>query len=147
MLNWSESALQEIVDNLDEDEIKNSGPGLLSGKTGTALFLFYYSRYFNREDKIEYATSLILSVFNSIEKGFKDPTFYDGLTGYAWALEHLIQNEFLARENAPILDDLDPILYKWSIKSMNTGDSDFLFGSIGTANYFISRSRYRSCPR
>lgn len=145
MLEWGKSALEAIVENLDETIIKNSGPGLLSGHTGTAMFLLYYSRYTNTDRKVELATNSMLSVVEAIEKGFKNVPYCDGLSGYAWAVEHLVQNGFLDREDAPILDDLDPILYKWSLKLLNDGDFDFLYGSIGTAIYFISRSHKKDC--
>lgn len=145
MLKWSKSALEAIVDNLDEHLIKNSGPGLLSGKTGTVMFLLYYARYANKDSKVEFATNLMLSALKSIEENLDYPTHCDGLSGYAWAVEHLVQQGFLDRENASFLDDLDPILYKWCLDLMNEGDFDFLYGSIGTAIYFISRSHKKQC--
>ncbi|MCC7452931.1 MAG: hypothetical protein IT222_02095, partial [Crocinitomix sp.] len=145
MLNSTNSILESVVNNFDESVIKRSGPGLLSGKTGTALFLLYYSRYSDSDAAMTHATNLIMDVHKAIQKGFNYSTFCDGLSGYAWTLEHLIQNEFLDHENASILDDLDPILFDWSIDLMNKGDFDFLAGSMGTAIYFTLRNHRKEC--
>ena len=44
-----EDALGCIANNLEND-ISACGPGLMGGKTGIALFLFYYSRYKENQD-------------------------------------------------------------------------------------------------
>lgn len=115
------------------------GPGLHTGQSGIALFLFYYSRLRKTKKSFDVASSLIIDVFDAINSGFNIPTFCDGITGYAWTVEHLVQNGFIHRNTVPFLDDLDVVIYKQMIKQINDGNWDFLHGALGGGVYFFDR--------
>ncbi len=132
--------LNQIVTNTRKSSLHNYGPGLLTGKSGVALLLFYYSRLVNDKTYAKDAGDLIIDAFHSIKEGFNFPTFCDGLSGFAWTVEHLVQNGFISRKDVPFLDDLDEVLYKQMLKQIKNAEYDFLHGAIGIGVYFLDRA-------
>ncbi len=117
-----------------DDEI-----GLISGKFGRALFLFYYAKLMNEQKYYDFGFELISSVFNEINNGFNNPTFSTGLSGIGWAIEHLVQNDYIEANTDDTLEALDPYLSECMINEIKTGNYDFFHGAIGIAVYFLSR--------
>lgn len=139
------SSIDKIAKNIDNRSEHRCGPGLLSGKSGIALFYFYYSRLRNNQKYYEKGIKNVLDVFNDIKSGYNFPTYCDGLAGYAWTVEHLVQKKFISRDDVPFLDDMDIILHKQMMKMVKNGNYDFLHGAIGIGVYFITRSYKKEC--
>lgn len=131
--------LNRIAQNICQKELKYCGPGLLTGKTGIALFLFYQSRISGNQEYSKIAGNMIVEVFRAINSGFNFPTYCDGISGFAWAVEHLVQQRFIAREDVPFLDEFDQVIYKQMTQQIRNEDWDFLHGYIGSGIYFIER--------
>src|ERR1700757_762978 len=88
------NTLEKIVKNIEKSNMHHCGPGLLTGKSGIALLLFYYSRLTNNKSYSTKGANLIVNVFSAIKQGYNFPTFCDGLAGFAWTVEHLVENGF-----------------------------------------------------
>jgi len=133
--------LDEIVacaiDNKDKLESKNIG--LMGGKIGLALLLFYYARLTREEQYYDLAIKTVEEVFDEINRDFVYHTFAGGLAGIGWVVEHLVKNEFIEADSNEILEDIDPFLRKMMVADIKSGNYDYLHGACGVGLYFLSR--------
>jgi lantibiotic biosynthesis protein len=129
---------EDIIERFEKQELKND-IGLLSGKSGISLFLFYYARYTNDERYERYAQKLLESVFEDINNGSFLPTYCSGIAGVCWTIIHLVEEGFIEKENLDVLNDLDKFLEKAMKSFIENNDYDFLHGATGIAYYFTKR--------
>lgn len=140
-LDTYKAKLSEISDIL----LKNAGKvgpniGTMGGKTGIALFFFYYAQLTMEEKHVDFAHQLISDIFEEINRDYTIHTFAGGLAGVGWMMEHLVQNDFVEADTDEILESLDPFLYKAMTYDIEKGNYDFLHGAVGTGIYFLSRT-------
>ena len=113
-----EKTLLKIANTL----ILNTGTvlksGLLEGKMGIALYLFYYSQLNGNKSYHDFAVELLNEISNELSKDTISVTFLYGLTGVAWCINHLIENKFIEADE-DILEDID-------VSLKNISQSDFL---------------------
>ncbi len=134
--------LAEISDVLLKNTGKgkgNSNTSLMGGKTGIALFFFYYAQLTMEEKYVDFAHELITEIFESINKESSIHTFAGGLAGVGWMMEHLVQIDFVEADTDDILEDLDSFLHKAMISDIKNGNYDFLHGAVGNGTYFLNR--------
>lgn len=129
---------EDVIVRFDKGELKNN-IGLLSGKAGISLFMFYNSRYFKNEMYEEYAKRILEDVFIDINNDSLLPTYCNGLAGVGWAVNHLTENGFIEKESLEVLKDFDIYLYNSMIAYSRSGSFDFLHGATGIAFYFTKR--------
>ena len=125
---------------LEKSDGLGNNIGLMGGKTGIALFFFYYANLTMEEKYVDFAHKLIGDIFDDINKEVSIHTFAGGLAGVGWMMEHLVQNEFVEADTDEILESLDPFLHKAMIYDIEKGNYDFLHGAVGNGTYFLSRS-------
>ncbi len=138
MLN-SEKKIHEIAELLvNSDEIQDQQLSLFSGSTGIAMFLFYYSRIFNKDSYANKANELLFSTINRLDlnRGY---TFCEGISGICWTISHLIEKGFIHDENAEVINYFDSFLSNNIVADLKRGNNDFLHGAIGAANYLLKR--------
>jgi lantibiotic modifying enzyme len=131
--------LSEISDVLLKNAGKTVNIGTMGGKTGIALFFFYYAQLTMEERHVDFAHQLISEIFEEINKDYTIHTFAGGLAGVGWMMEHLVQNDFVEADTDEILESLDPFLQKALTYDIEKGNYDFLHGAVGTGIYFLSR--------
>lgn len=132
--------LSEISEILLENTEKVGGNiGSMGGKTGIALFFFYYANLTMEEKYVDFAHQLISEIFEEVNNDYTIHTWAGGLAGVGWMMEHLVQNDFVEADTDEILEALDPFLYKAMIYDIEKGNYDFLHGAVGTGTYFLSR--------
>jgi len=135
--------INEIVNEIEIEDINNFRFGLLDGKVGLSLFNFYLYRFYNKNQYNEKATEFLLDTFEIINSNLNSCSFCSGAGGFCWALEHLIQNNFIERDDVEeVLTQLDSILYQKMIKDIDQGFFDYLHGATGIGYYFLKRSKY-----
>ena len=139
------SEIASVLYNREEQSGKKIG--LISGKTGEAIFFFYYSRFTNEEKYADHGYKLLSEVFEEINNGFSFHTYAGGIAGIGWAVEHLALHGFIDKENTSVLDDLDDYLFNSMIRDIKLGNYDFLHGAIGIGIYFISRSNRKKADK
>jgi lantibiotic modifying enzyme len=127
------SQISEIL--MEEDRDSNNEIGLLGGKMGEAVFLFYYASFSGKEEYYRRAYALIDETFNKVKNEINNHSLYNGLSGIGWALEHLVQNGFLEADE-DILADLNTYLYDAMITKLQQYHYDLLQGALGCAQYF-----------
>lgn len=130
---------EDIIERFDKKELKED-IGLLSGKAGISLFMFYNARYFKSEKYEEYAQKILEDVFNDINNGNLIPTYCSGLAGVCWTVNHLVEEKFIDKDNLQVLDEFDEYLYKAMQGYIERNDFDFLHGATGIAFYFTKRA-------
>jgi len=84
----------------------NESPGLSGGMMGQCLFYYWMSRKTHREEYEETADKLLEEVLDNL-KSNQVFTFENGLLGTGWALNHLLQYEFVSGEADGIFEELD----------------------------------------
>lgn len=133
--------LSEIVDILltHENNAKQN-ISLLSGKTGEAIFFYYYSKFSNEEKYADHGFKLLTEIFEEINNGFSFHTFAGGIAGIGWTVEHLARNGFLDFDTTDLLDVLDDYLFNCMMRDIKKGNYDYLHGAIGIGLYFVTKS-------
>lgn len=129
--------IDEIAEIIISNKINNTG--FMGGKTGLALFLFYYSRFTSDEKYSDYAEDLIIQVFEEINNGFDYPTYAGGLAGIGWILEHLSKESYIELDSDEVLSEIDHFLFKAMNFDIEQKKYDFLHGAIGYGLYFLMR--------
>jgi len=84
-------------------------PGLFDGKTGIAILLYHGSRCFHSSELELVADALIDDIIEEAEQIYS-LGFTKGLSGIAWAINHLMNNEFIDFDTI-YFDDIDRILF------------------------------------
>ena len=133
--------LHEIADHITTSQgIKEMEiPGLLSGKTGIALFLFYYSKYTNQQKFYNIGYDFLNDVIEHLNKNLSLHTHCTGLAGIGWAFNHLASNNFIDADMNDILETIDDHLYRLMMIDLQNKNFDFLHGACGVALYFTIR--------
>jgi len=114
--------------------------GLLTGKTGIAIFFYHYARYTGKRIYNDFAGELIEEIYKEINVN-TPLNFKDGLCGIAWCIEYLIQNGFVDADPDEVLEDLDKRIMEWDVRRIT--DYSLETGLAGIACYVISRIENR----
>lgn len=128
----------EIKDKFNSSKFKQD-LGLLSGKSGSSLFMFYASRYFDNSGYEKLAQELLESTFDDINQGASLPTFCGGLAGIGWSINHLVENNYIEQNNLEVLNDFDGYLMRSLFTFLKQKNFDFLHGATGIVYYFLDR--------
>ncbi len=129
-----EEVVRREYKNMDKENL-----GLMGGKVGTALFLFYYSKYKEDDTFSEMGMELIEEVFEKVNDGFTYHTFAGGLAGIGWVVDHLFKTGFIEGDSNETLEDIDEYLHKAMILEIQNKQFDYLHAGIGLGIYFLSR--------
>lgn len=142
---YTEKILHEIATDISSkyntNEIKHD-LGLLSGKSGVSLFMFYISRYFASNEYERFAQKLLESTFDDINSKPSLFTYCGGLAGVGWCVDHLSENCFIEQNNIEVLNDLDGYLFEAMSTFLSQKNFDFLHGATGIVFYFLDRLKY-----
>jgi lantibiotic biosynthesis protein len=131
--------LEEIAGVLREIKDPQENPGLMSGKTGIAIFLSYYGRFSGDDAYTEKAFALFSEIFAEVNDGFQHPDLNSGLAGIGWAIEHVVRFGFFQADTGEILSEVDNYLAQVMITDMQKGKYDYLYNALGLALYFLGR--------
>ncbi len=134
--------LSEIADVLlkETKEMRTDRIDLMGGKTGIALFFFYYARFTGKEEYYDRGMSLLNEIFDNINESDVYHTFAGGLAGIGWAVEHLAGSDFIEADSNEILEDVDPFLRNMIVAEIEQANYDFLHGALGIGVYFLDRT-------
>lgn len=134
--------LSEIAEVIlkETGNLESNRIDLMGGKTGIALFLFYYAKYSKQEKYYDYGMELLNEIFDNINEGSIFHTFAGGLAGVGWTIEHLVKAGFIDADSNDLLGDLDPFLKKMMIAEIEKKNYDYLHGAVGIGLYFLSRT-------
>ncbi|MFP4022887.1 MAG: lanthionine synthetase C family protein [Thiohalospira sp.] len=134
-----ENKIEKIYNLLFYKNSKNIG--LLGGGSGIALFYFYYGLYERRDESISKGFEVFENIFNTINKGDFNYSFSQGLAGFCWFADHLLQEGFFYEKLNFNLDSLLPHLKEVMLQFLKKGNFDYIHGASGIALYFLSRKK------
>ncbi len=134
--------LNDIVynDKLDsiykaiQNESLSGDTGLMGGSSGVALFLFYYAKFKEHDEVLEYAQKWIEHSIENIS--FRQLGLAGGGTGVLWALNHLIDNGFVDHDKSELLNFTDD-LYQKACQLIENGKYDYLHEGLGVVLYLL----------
>ena len=115
--------------------------GFLSGAIGEAFFLFHYDRAVDYPSAYNRGIELIENVFETINNGHLYHTYCTGLAGIGWAIEHLVDNNFIDYDIKESLNEIDDLVGAMMIKDMENGNYDYLHGASGSVLYLLKRRK------
>ncbi len=131
--------LNEINEVLTRKFHKEGDIGILEGSAGISLFFFYYSRFNSSNESESFGAKIIENAINKINEGYYNPSYCSGIVGLAWAIELLVEENFINADTGHIFNDLDDTFYSILISEIKKGNYDFLYGALGYGNYFIKK--------
>ncbi len=134
-----EPQLVRIAEIIKDDYSKSEHIGLLSGRSGLALFQFYCAKYFDDDSYAEVGVEILSSITESIDNGYSYATYCNGIAGFCWTVQHLVEHDFIDLDVKELLDPFDSFLFFQQEFELNNGNYDFLHGAMGYAFYFLSR--------
>ena len=129
------SEIAEAILSIPAENIENIS--LMSGKTGIALFMFYFAEFSGDKRCYHHAQLLISSVFDEINSGKTFYSFAGGLSGIGWAVNHLNQTRLFETYDDDPFSDIDQFLYNMMMMEIRSGNYDYLHGALGVGIYFL----------
>lgn len=133
----------EMVNCIENQALDFSEIGLLSGSTGYALFLFYYSKLSKNKKYNKIAYNVLVDVVNKInQEKYNFPTFCEGLSGIVWCFEFLLNNKFLKDNPNEIFVDIYDYLSDEMTRYTESNNFDYLHGSIGISFLLMKEKKY-----
>jgi hypothetical protein len=135
-----ENILQRIARYLMLHGSSTNDIGLLSGKTGIALFFYHYARYTGMKRYDDFAGEIIGEIYKEINKT-TPCDFENGLCGIGWGMEYLIQNQFVTANPDEVFKELDKRITEWDVRRIK--DYSLGTGLKGIACYASIRLRNR----
>lgn len=112
--------------------------GFLNGKMGIVFYIYLLGKYLRNNKYTEVAEDLLDDVVEQIDETLSLDFEY-GITGIGWAIEFLIQNNFIEADSDDILEEIDIRINKElasdTCRNINT--------LISIGYYYFSRLHYR----
>ncbi len=136
-----EEKIHQFAEILKNEPGRASGIGLLTGKMGIVLFLYYYSLYAKRDEFKDIGFEIISEIFDQIEADEVPHTFCEGLAGVGWGLQHLADRGFVETDIDDILAELDGFSSEVLHRHIEERNFDFLQGATGIGLYLLNRNQ------
>ena len=123
--------MQRISDTLiaSSDFLKNIG--LLTGKTGIALFFFHLARATGNRKYEDYAGELTDQTCESLQQ-LASVDYADGLAGFGAGMEYMIQQRFIDVDADETLEDVDSVIREHTPYYLDSASENF----VGLGKYF-----------
>jgi lantibiotic modifying enzyme len=132
----ADQVLNSIADTLYSYDFNQVGIGLMGGKAGIALFMYYYYRYTNNEKYLDKANEYIESDFEQINNGFSFGTHAGGISGILYALS-IIKEEGFVDIDKELFQEFDTYLSDSITNCFKNNNYDFLHGALGYGIFFL----------
>lgn len=113
--------------------------GLYQGKLGVVIFFYYYGRYAHDHLYTQLADELLDQVTNNISIE-SSVGFGCGMSGIAWGVHHLIENNFVEGDVNELFSELDTYIMQRDLRRIV--DISFDSGLSGINHYIETRLKY-----
>lgn len=123
---------------LIQHAVEAKDPSLLNGKMGIAVYFFHLARYSHHSSYQEFAEVLMDDVYTQIQKNKLSSCFGEGLAGIAWAIDHLVQEQFVEADIDEVLSEVDDRIYSFLCHSKKI-EFGLREGILGYLVYVIIR--------
>lgn len=132
--------LQTIAEKLTSNCLDYPAYGLLYGKIGIALFLFYYAEFCKDKKYEEVATELLVQVQDQLEN-MTILDYSSGISGIGVGIMFLLLFDFIEGDADVILEDIDEIMKTVTDKILNDNHFVKLNNQYKLDKYFNYRVR------
>lgn len=141
-----EQKLEGINNTLRDHFSTKTEIGVLEGLSGIALFQFHYAELTNNGTYREWGHDTLLKIMNIINSGEFTYTFSSGITGAAWVIDHLNNNEFITLDDDELLNEIDHFIMAILNENIAIKYVDFMHGAMGNILYLLQRYEYAKDP-
>ena len=111
--------------------------GLLTGKTGIALFFLHLARGTGNNAYEDYAAELIDSISESLYQA-ETVTYAGGLAGICAGISYLIKQQYIDADADELLDEVDSVIRNHTPYYLNS-IPEICFGKTGLGKYYTER--------
>lgn len=132
----SKELLAKIADHLIINSSFLDNLGLLHGKMGIVIFFYHYSQYTNNDTIHKFADEILMEVLNEIHDELP-VDFANGYCGIGWAIELLLQNNFIEGDSRDILKEVDTKIMERDVSRI--ADNELFTGIEGVLHYVLFR--------
>ncbi|MBW8684458.1 lanthionine synthetase C family protein [Chitinophaga rhizophila] len=135
--------LREISASLDSLVLHDTGPGLLGGYTGAALFYAYYYQLTEKRKHLKRVHQLLENALQDMGTNALPFSYCSGIAGIVWGVQHLMKAGFAGEDGLEdIFEDVDEVLGTEMTAALQQGGHDFLHQGLGIALYFLEREQH-----
>ena len=134
-----ESQLLELAEITRNGYQEINAIGVLGGQSGVALFQFYCAQYFDDDIYSDVGVEIIGHIMDRINDGYSFPSYCNGLAGFGWVLQHLVDEEFIDLDLDDLFSHFDDYLLNQMNYELNDKHYDMLHGAMGYGMYFLKR--------
>ena len=139
--------IHEIAETVAAKDLRRNTYGLMAGNVGIALFFYYYWQWSGKEEYYDKASELILDSMDRMTIPLHSSTtpltiessFYNGVGGVGWGINHLFTHEFIEGEIGDSMGTVDPWLYRRMIYDLRQSEPGLLRGAAGIGLYAAGR--------
>ncbi|MDI9364812.1 MAG: lanthionine synthetase LanC family protein [Flavobacterium sp.] len=136
--NKLESKLLQIEKNLNE-KINYEMPSFCAGLSGISLFYAYLYKFTGDKIHFQKMNSLINKIVDALEQVEIDVDYSHGITGVAWCIQHLINENLIDKDYEESLTDFDTLIFDTTKNDILSKRYDYFVGILGKGNYFLER--------
>ncbi|MDR0602746.1 MAG: hypothetical protein LBG80_00405 [Bacteroidales bacterium] len=138
--------IKEIAETLYKSDIQDCS--LMYGKAGIAIFLFYYWKWKKQNSFYKKSSEFIYNIFLELNKQIYlykqrlseiDLSFYTGLSGIGWSINHLVRNNFIESDIQETMCLIDAAIYRKMIDGLYSENKDVFFEAILISIYTANR--------
>jgi lantibiotic modifying enzyme len=108
---------------------------LISGISGCALFYAYSFKKFHKSRFLEKTCELVDICIDKIAE-IEQPSLYQGFTGIAWLIRHLVNQKIYDKSSLNILESIDEHIEKTIDTFISYKYYSLMYGLIGHGIYF-----------
>jgi hypothetical protein len=136
--------LSDIAKKIISSKEDAIGQGLMHGNAGLALFFYLLAKNTGTKNYQEEAEKLLDNVITNIQSSsFSD--IENGLSGIGWAIEFLIQSNFIEGDPDEVLEEVDNRVFKY-LNEENINSFELTNGLTGFLIYLIARLKVKKSP-
>lgn len=132
----SNELLAKIANHLIINSSFLDNLGLFHGKMGIVIFLYHYSQYTKNDTIHQFADEILLEILNEIHDELP-VDFANGYCGIGWAIEFLLQKNFIEGDSIDILMELDNKIMERDVSRIT--DNKLFTGFEGILHYVVFR--------
>lgn len=141
-----ENPIKQLLINIGDrlmtfDHILINEPSLYNGSLGKILYLFSLGKELKESKYTDKALQLIDVQYDWFEKRQVGTTLADGLAGFGWLLQYLLNKELISEEIIPDMEEIDQLISDSVKIDLEAGNFDLLYGCIGKGVYFLERNK------
>lgn len=131
-----------IAKIIQQNGLSSSNHGLMHGNIGMCIFFYHLARSTNNPDYENIADDLLDKAFENMSTSASED-FENGLAGIGWAIEYLIQNNFVEGITDEILEETDNKVFM-ALNENNCLSFELTNGLTGYLFYLIYRLKNKN---